>query len=84
LACGYLFRIEETRERANRNVNSAADHDMLKLTGLNQVADLALGDPNTRGELLWGLQPIVSFGCYQVGHRFTHRISGPRQSPGPP
>jgi hypothetical protein len=40
-------------------MNSTADHDVLKLTSLDQVADLTLGDPNTRGKLLWRLQPVV-------------------------
>jgi hypothetical protein len=54
-----LSRIEKARERAGWNVNTAADHDVLKLPGLNEMADLAVGKTNTRGELLWRFQPIV-------------------------
>jgi hypothetical protein len=56
---GDLFCIEKARKRADRNVNSAANHNVLKLMGLDQVADLTLGDPNARSKLLWRFQPIV-------------------------
>jgi hypothetical protein len=40
-------------------MNSTADHDVLKLARLYQLADLTLGDPNTRRKLLWRLQPLI-------------------------
>jgi hypothetical protein len=33
------------------------------------VADLALGNSNTRSKLLWRLQPVVRFAPNQVDHR---------------
>jgi hypothetical protein len=47
-------------------VNPTADHDVFKLTSLNQVADLTLGDPNARRKLLWRFQPL--FCMHWVGH----------------
>jgi len=51
--------MDKAGERANGNMNSRTDHHMLKLTSLNQVAHLTLGDPNTCRKLLRRLQPIV-------------------------
>jgi hypothetical protein len=42
-------------------MNPTTDHDMLKLTSLNQVPDLTVGKSNTRGKLLRGLQALVRF-----------------------
>jgi hypothetical protein len=49
----YLSRFEKARKRADRNVNSAPDHHVLKLAGLNQMADLPLGQTDARSKLLW-------------------------------
>jgi hypothetical protein len=40
-------------------MNPAADHHVLQLTSLNQMANLTLGNANARSKLLWRLQPII-------------------------
>jgi hypothetical protein len=57
-------------------VDTATDHDVFELTGLNEVADLALGDADAGRKLLWGFEAFrhSSFGC-----RFRRRRPIPRQ-----
>jgi hypothetical protein len=42
----------KTAERADWNMHSRTDHDVFKLTGLNKMADLALGNTDASGKLL--------------------------------
>jgi hypothetical protein len=39
-------------------VDTAADHDMFKLPGLDEVANLSLGDADARRKLLWGFETV--------------------------
>jgi hypothetical protein len=39
-------------------MNPAADHDVLKLAGLNEVTNLPLGETDSGGKLLWCFQPL--------------------------
>jgi len=49
----HLRRFDKARKCADRNVNSATDHDVLELSDVNEMAHLTLGNSNPRGKLLW-------------------------------
>jgi hypothetical protein len=51
LAWRDLLLFEKARERAHWNMNTASDHDVLKLASLNEMTHLTLRESDTRGEL---------------------------------
>jgi hypothetical protein len=59
LAWRDLPSIKEARERAHREENTASDHDVLKLTGLDKMTNLPLGETDARGKLLWCFKPLL-------------------------
>jgi hypothetical protein len=69
LAWQHLPCFEKARKRADRNEDTTADHDVLQLSHLNEVADLTLGQTHARGKLLRGFE---AFDFRAVRHLAVH------------
>jgi hypothetical protein len=69
---------DEARERADGNVDTAADHDVFELTRLDEMANLALREADSGGELLRGFEAVsrLAFPAGGELHSFSARPLG--------
>src|SRR5271166_1237369 len=74
-----LPRFEKTRERADWNVHSATDHNVLELPAMHKATNLALRNTYASGKLLWRFDPFLLDMIRRHDARDSHHPGSPEK-----